>query len=767
MTTDRILSERGLVWRQQCGFTPTWGLRRPMVMDLPEEALVLCRKNPLNYGKRLLRNGNILFPAADFSKPYTLPKPEFEKGFAASVPENNRFYAELAKKMGGRIISDQSPLPASEPVVIFGSSAENRHACRLALLQKVMANGLFPGKGGWSLEFPYGPVPVAVVCCDETSAADFLKHWTSARTPRSVPGPHVPGIYHDPEKVLTTQVNDRYRFPVDSFEEFVSKVSGAFDCGGPEVGRDNGHCTVPPLVRSYYAYFYTGDRRFLEAFKEIFFALVRYYLTLPGGASYISDYDFYLGALTNCFAAAERDEIFSEDDRLLGAAFLLSSFRLIEKYGKSQWPLRECVLRINHETFPAINCYWGARYFEECYNLKKDAARWRYYAKTAFGSGEICRVWRQRENSGDYQWIAPSHKLQWDLAEKGKPSAAFRKMSEAVACVTDNSGRQVCYGDAQALNGANHKDMLQALAQISGDQRAARLSAQLDANGASCLPVPGWGCFLHPVLAKPEPVREKGWKLFPLVPHIFKRHPKAILSKTDKAVFRDEKRYLLFEPCSCDSHRHQDTGAILAWQYGKHLWLVDNGYGFDVRNTPVDMVEAYNSREIGPHCHNTLIFRDKTGAIIYPPEFSVFRRSGNTLHCEMELPGVTWYRQVKLLDNGLQITDEVTVTGETNIATVECQFNALGESVLKKGVWLLEQKEGGSSELRFRDPARCKVFEDSYLTKGWQSALKKSYPWAAGDIKQLRRIAPLDKEKGKLLFESVFTSEDPEKRGDK
>ena len=133
----------------------------------------------------------------------------------------------------------------------------------------------------------------------------------------------------------------------------------------------------------------------------------------------------------------------------------------------------------------------------------------------------------------------------------------------------------------------------------------------------------------------------------------------------------------------------------------------------------------------------------------------------------MELPGVTWYRQVKLLDNGLQITDEVTVTGKTNVATVECQFNALGESVLKKGVWLLEQKEGGLSELRFRDPARCKVFEDSYLTKGWQSALKKSYPWAAGDIKQLRRIAPLDKEKGKLLFESVFTSEDPEKQGDK
>ena len=176
-TMDTILSKRGLNWREHCGMTPGWGLRQPSVMDLSPAALACLRRNPAAYGKRLWRNGDILFPATDFSAPYTLPEVEFEKNFIASVPEGNGYYAALAKKMGGRVISDREPLPKEEKAVIFGSSAENRHACCLAMAQRVMANGIFPGKGGWSLEIPYGTPLRVVICCDAESEKAFLKHW--------------------------------------------------------------------------------------------------------------------------------------------------------------------------------------------------------------------------------------------------------------------------------------------------------------------------------------------------------------------------------------------------------------------------------------------------------------------------------------------------------------------------------------------------------------------------------------------------------------
>ena len=116
-----------------------------------------------------------------------------------------------------------------------------------------------------------------------------------------------------------------------------------------------------------------------------------------------------------------------------------------------------------------------------------------------------------------------------------------------------------------------------------------------------------------------------------------------------------------------------------------------------------------------------------------------------------------WLRQVKLLDNGLQVTDRITGSGETDIATVECQFNALGSNKLAKGVWHLEQKENGVAELRFNDSVKTKVTESSYLTKGWEAALRKQYFLAEGDVKQLRRIAPVPAEGETLIFESTFT----------
>ncbi len=750
----RILEKRNLNYREQCGQQPSWGERRPTILDLEPQALEKCLRDPVGYEKKLWKMGNILFPSASFSAPFALQKTDFPRGFAASVPEGNTFYAKLAKKLGGRIFYDKEKLPADAPMVIFGNSAVNHHAEKLAFRQKVLANGLYPGRGGWSLELPQEKMPTAVISCDEMSEKAFLRHWESKRVPCFSPGPDLPEIFHDPEKMLKEMVSTR--IPVKDFDDFTAKVIAAFDCGGPGVSRDNGHRTVTALVRTYYAYGCTGDRRFLESFRTIFFGLVDYHLNFPGGASYLSDYDFYLGSLVNCFAAAETDPVFTTEDRLLGAAFLFSSFRLIEKYGKSYWPLREGTLRFNHETFPAISCYWGARYFGEHYDVKEDARRWKYYAQYCFTEKNLTRCWRQRENSGSYQWIVPSQKLQWDLAEKGKPSPGFKKIPRAISFVSDNNGREICYGDSEPLISRSHKDMLQALAQISGDQLALQLSSRMDSAGASPLPVPGWGHYLHPAPVPAGKWEGPKWQEEALVPHILARYPEAAKSRFDKVLFRTETCCMLFEPCSCDSHRHHDTGAILIYQHGKHLWLVDNGYGFDIRHTPENVCKAYGAREVGPLCHNTLIFRNKDGKIILPPEFPVYRRKGNTITCEITVDGLKWKRELTVLGNGLSCIDTVRTNTKCNAATVECQFNALGRDSLKNNTWALTQK-GGRAELVFRDSPGTQVSQDSYLTLGWKAVLGSVYPYASGEIKQLRRIHQVPAPGKTVRFESILT----------
>ena len=134
---DTILSERQLNWRQHCGQTPNWGLRKPSVMDLSADALAVCRKNPAAYGKRIWRNGDILFPAIEISSPYPLPKADFGKNFIASVPDGHAFYTQLAKKMGGKIVSDTSELPAGKAAPRKRSSSENMGSLSAAAKQLI------------------------------------------------------------------------------------------------------------------------------------------------------------------------------------------------------------------------------------------------------------------------------------------------------------------------------------------------------------------------------------------------------------------------------------------------------------------------------------------------------------------------------------------------------------------------------------------------------------------------------------------------------
>ena len=168
------------------------------------------------------------------------------------------------------------------------------------------------------------------------------------------------------------------------------------------------------------------------------------------------------------------------------------------------------------------------------------------------------------------------------------------------------------------------------------------------------------------------------------------------------------------------------------------------------------MVEAYSLREVGPHCHNMIILRDKEGKAIRGPEFSLFRRKGDTLYCEVSFAGVLWKRDVTVLEKGVHVIDRVVKNAEGDAVSVECQFNGLGENKLRKNLWELTQ-ERGAAQLRFKDSPGVKAAEDSYLTRGWENAMKKVYFYASGDVKQLRRTAPLPSDGSEVIFDSLFT----------
>ena len=128
-----------------------------------------------------------------------------------------------------------------------------------------------------------------------------------------------------------------------------------------------------------------------------------------------------------------------------------------------------------------------------------------------------------------------------------------------------------------------------------------------------------------------------------------------------------------------------------------------------------------------------------------------------TKYINCTFAGCIWKRTVTLLEKGLHVVDKVKKVTDGDAVTVECQFNSLGENSLKKNVWTLTQKEGGCAELRFKDSGKVKVKESSYLTRGWQNALKKAYFYAEGDVKQLSRTAVLPEDGKEVIFESTFT----------
>ena len=778
MLLTEICMERHWHLRKQTAALPIWTERADTVVDLTAaEQELLEQHGAAALDEKLRCQGEFAFPALDLPAPRPLVREVKLDEALLVVPENDPFHRRMAAALSSTVAggiaccTDREAKPeCKKPLLLLGNSNTNRLIRELAARQLAFANGLVPGRGGWMIQTVAGGSQL-VLAADAESLPELLSHWRSClvrreggwfltRADHTAPGAACrERLGTAPELLRSIALHiSRLGEAAATFDGMSREIIRSFDSGGKAVNRDNGHPTIPNMIRMHWAYRYTGDRRFLRVFRDTLFGLVEYFLATPDGASYPSDYDFYLGNLINCWSDVEADELFSESDRLLIASFLLASCRLIDKYHRIYWPVRPELLRFNHETFPALSLEWAARYFET-FTSSPEFTAWHEHAALVF-FGMVERFGRQTENSSSYQWIVPSQKFVYDSLtspERAAQRAGMREVVAGIRAATDPLGMSVPYGDGEPVVATVAVfDLLRAAAALNpADPLPGTLLKRcFDGMGREpflLLPQPGWGNLFAP--DEPEEAEADGagdWEVLPLAGHVRLRNEPGMPPEwlADKIAWRSgwdrEAQYLLFEPYSCDAHAHFDMNSILAYTHHRRWGLVDNGYGkpSGVEN----MAEAYDRHETGPNCHNTLIFRDQEGNVLIPPPFAAViarRRVGDCFLLETVLGNIggwVWSRAVLLKRDGfLLVADRVRRTDEGSVSSIECQFNALGKTV-KDGPEAVLEQQGIRTFLTLCGDGEFRSGE--YRTAGYDAVLGgRFYPWAQGAIRQFSRVA--------------------------
>jgi len=420
-------------------------------------------------------------------------------------------------------------------------------------------------------------------------------------------GKHVLAIDADPDANLAAALGIPNADSIVPIAEMKELLVGYFDGGGVEKNLYNG-VVFPPMIYLFRIFIVTADQRYIKLFKELLIELLNYYLKTENGASYISDFDFYLGDLINCWGQAEVEAVFNEDERLLINNLLLACSRQVYAYKEKMWPTPVGENRFNHETFPALSLYRAVQYFET-FTQVKDLKKWTATATQCF-NGPINEVFKHTENANGYQWLVPCHKFAFDAASgkiPGQLLKTYKKTAYAAVAAVDNFGFGVDYGDTNnpLSNGFFMLSLLDCAATAYNDSclawSAYFVRKALKDNPLIHLPAPGWG-ITGQVSAEVGTAPAAGdWEKLPLEEHMrLKYAPEISADKIfDKLGYRQgwtaEDQFFLFEASSCGMHNHFDCNAILRYNHKGRIWLVDNGYGR--LSGLLDASESYKSRE--------------------------------------------------------------------------------------------------------------------------------------------------------------------------
>jgi len=697
----------------------------------------------------------------------------------ATLSQMARDFIAAARDRHGvelRLLDDDAVQPERVeqcPLVIFGGSHQNRLALNLALRHQTLTmDASIPGEGGWAVTTHAGLSDagwtVAQVCADAATrqaASDCLLsaigddagRLVIRKTHRIEPGAFMKAHFPSWEEftagmpgqipalvgLRSVALSEVRKAPAD-ISALADLLAKGLDSGGREKNIYNA-APIDIAVTCARYYLASADPRALSLFREMLFRLADYYLKTPGGASYPSDLDFRLGALVLCFSRLEHEPLFSDDDRLLLSNLLLSCSRSIYEYAAKMWAVDvSAPTRHNHQTFPALNLEYAARYFGRFGVAGVD--KWRAYSASVF-SGPLLRRFKQRENANGYETFVYEHGLSWALfTGRGPgffPAEIVRKVVERKIAATDNLFRAVDYGDA-------HNAM------TPTDSFLARLAALDDA----CPPLRWYASegfargpqfIFGPIhgfpgirLARcPAPAASGGWELAPLDPQFREERapgfPDAFAF--DKLAFRtgwrSDDHYLLLEAVNANkgtSHAHYESNGIVRLNHLERHWVVSNGYGRRVGVT--DVTKSFSTRELGPVDHNVLVLQRNGEISRFMPPFSALLQSGRRgglLYATTALlgySGANWFRTVFIVAGRYALVLDRVEVVEPGLEQGHIEWNCLGDATPRPGGCRLDQK-GVFMDVASPSGWRCEL-RTGDQSASWKTVLEEgAYPFAS------------------------------------
>ncbi len=787
-----IYTDLGVRLRKNIGEYPSWPLRENTIVDLdPAERRLLERKGEAALNARLTKRGMFAFPALDIHTlkdmhlRTCLGHPETPRAciYVPDVPHLRDAADAISQAIADRGCQPPEQLPADsfEPphltalhAIILGAAHESHAAATMADRYWLDADSRFPGEGGWLLRSVHAPMGmphnIIHLCADESTIDQALADLIAALQPgedgdtgvgylmQMHPGPaalQALGSFEDWCQTFATMarpgVSETPPDPADN-GAFADWLATGFDSGGPEGDRYN-RGPMGVITRAARLYLLSGDIRYLMLFKRVIWRLIQYHCNFPGGASYLADYDFEVWSLALYWDLLEEEPIFTDDERLVIANFLLASMRMLDGYCAEHWPTEPGKLRHNHETFPALSRHFGGRYFADHYDLP-EALEWLRIARATF-SGPIETSAKHLEDANSYQWLVPVHKLVYDSA-CGKnhyvDNGVLRRIARNVVATTDSMGWPSDFGDAGSpiAGGTLPAVLLEYAAAHLHDPslqwHADRITRAIPGNRGVALTGPigeHFGSLRERPQAPPAPPPVDVVALDDHIRHgAAPQMPKGYVF--DKLAMRDgwdpAGQYLLLDGYSLGSHFHYDQNAVIRFAQGERLWLVDNGYGKRSGETRAGL--AYSGRERGPQDHNTLLVYEDADTLALPAPFSALLANATdgalTLvqSAQVGHGPVDWLRTIVWLRGSFfLIIDQANVAAPVH--ELRCQFNMLGAARLDTGLLTCDQQDARMF-MHFEDTSTPHL--GSYSNASWDGEFAAgNYPYAQPPVAKFER----------------------------
>lgn len=790
-----------------------WTQRKLTVVDLThEEQACLEAAGPAACQRLLAQQDAFLFPALDIEsvgRSSTRTLLADHNGVCARIivprcVDRLRDHAQSLAAELDRRCGIQLPVLADTDVsegditsantILFGGGHENRVARWLAYRSYGWADATLPGAGGVLVTTHVDVGSSGTNVVQIAGDPDALRQAVAAvleqvrdeggcigvghihsvtlgpRTQRAMP--EWPAVV---ESVFALMAHPLVETPLSADPvEAARQVAPGFDSGGYEKNYVN-NGPLRAAIQAVRYYEVSGDVRGAVFLREVLLHFMDYYLNTAAGASIPSDVDFYLGHVVSAFARLQSLPLFSDEDCLLCANFLLACTRAVFDYNQRFWKVKpEQTTRHNHQTFPGRTLLQCADAFDR--HGIPDARRWREESRLIFSGGVLERS-KHSENANLYEYLTPEHAA-WFCAYAGTmtvfSNGHLAGAARRAVVTTDNFFRPVDYGDAALTMKPQMCDVLPRLAAGHSDDPELQWFAR---NVFERSPE----YILSPTLGLPPlrserpgtPPAHGAWEKLPLDDAFWRDYVSAYPRKHvfDKLAFRsgwtDDDQYLLFEGVGnlSISHSHNEVNSIVRYnQAGRH-WLVSNGYGkrVGVSNAAV----AFSTRVRGPDDHNMLVLRDPGGKTLTDlPVCSVLLALGDAgpVHhltaALLNYGGVDWYRTIVLIEDRLLLVIDRIVPGPGVTPKGHIEWNALGDLQCVDRGWQLDQ-QGVIMDVQSTAGWRMETGETP--SADWYRVLVSGqYPYASFPPRKLVLHLPEGSAGEPILLDTAFSVRKPD-----